>query len=622
MCGIVGYIGKNLAKEVLLEGLKRLEYRGYDSAGIALAIPNSQSTTNNQRRNAIRVIKALGKVVNLEEKLEGQKIEEAHSGIAHTRWATHGKPSERNAHPHTDDKRRVALVHNGIIENYKELKEELQKKGHHFTSETDSEVIAQLIGEKMKELSFEDAFFSVLKDLKGAYAVVAMSGEDPDKIIAARMSSPLVLGVGREEYILASDASAIVAYTDRVVYLDDGEVVILTPQGYSIRTLGNKQKHSKKVEILEWSTDQAQKQGYDHFMLKEIYDQPEAVTDTMRGRVILEEGNVRLGGLVNVAKRLRSIERIVIVSCGTARCAGLVGEYMLEEYAGIPTEVEYAHEFRYRKPLLDKKTAVIAISQSGETADTLAAVREAKNKGALTLGIVNVVGSTIARETDAGVYNHAGPEVAVASTKAFTSQLTTLALLTVFLGRQREMSLVMGQRILRELKMIPKKIQSILDDKVALQRVAKKYAEYENFFFLGRKYNHPVALEGAIKLKEISYAHAEGIATGELKHGPIAMIDKNFPSIFLVTDDSVYDKSLTGMEEVIARGGKTIAIVTKGDKRARKIATDTIEIPKTIEMLTPLISVIPLQLFAYYVAVSRKLDIDKPRNLAKSVTVE
>lgn len=625
MCGIVGYIGKGSASEVLLEGLKRLEYRGYDSAGMALAIPRTtekgKQTTVKNKNGKILVMKAVGKVTRLEEKLEGNKIT-AHSGIAHTRWATHGKPSEKNAHPHTDDKKRVVLVHNGIIENYKEIKIYLEKKGHRFSSETDSEVIAQLIGEKMKTVSFEEAFFSALRELKGAYAVVAMSGEDPNKIIAARMSSPLVLGVGKEEYILASDASAIVSYTDRVVYIDDGEAVILTQEGYSIRTLCNAEKMGKKVETLEWSPESAKKQGFAHYMLKEIFDQPDSITDTMRGRTVLEEGNARLGGLLKVENRLRDIERIVIVGCGTARHAGLVGEYMLEEYAGIPTEVEYAHEFRYRKSLLEKKTAVIAISQSGETADTLAAVREAKNKGALTLGIVNVVGSTIARETDAGVYNHAGPEVAVASTKAFTSQLTVLTLLTVLLGRQRDMPLVMGKRIIRELRALPGKVREILYAQKEIQKTAKKYAQYENFFFLGRKYNHPVALEGAIKLKEISYAHAEGIATGELKHGPIAMIDENFPSIFLAPNDSVYEKSMTGLEEVKARGGKTIAVVTKGDMHAKKLANDSIEIPKTLEMLTPILSVIPLQLFAYFVAVSRGLDVDKPRNLAKSVTVE
>lgn len=626
MCGIVGYIGKGSAKEALLEGLKRLEYRGYDSAGIALYVSKENQKNGSKKVREIKkgkvvVVKAAGKVSALGFALEKVRVD-SHAGIAHTRWATHGKPSEKNAHPHIDDAKRVALVHNGIIENYKELKDVLQKKGHRFVSETDSEVIAQLIGEKMKTQSFEESFFSALRDIRGAYAIVAISAEDPHKIIAARMSSPLVLGIGKDEYILASDASAIVAHTDRVVYIDDGESVILTPSGYSVRTLKNVRKRSKKVETLDWSSDQAQKQGFAHFMLKEIYDQPNSVTDTMRGRVLLESGNVRLGGLRLVGNRLRDIDRIILVGCGTARCAGLAGEYMLEEYAGIPVEVEYAHEFRYRKPILDKKTAVIAISQSGETADTLAAIREAKNKGTLTLGIVNAVGSTIARETDAGVYNHAGPEIAVASTKAFTSQLTVLALLTVLLGRQRGMSLVTGQRIVRELQNIPKKMQIILDDAESIKKIAKKYSKYEHFFFLGRKYNHPVALEGAIKLKEVSYAHAEGLATGELKHGPIAMIDEQFPSFFLAPNDSVYEKSITGIEEVRARGGKIIALATKGDARIRKAAHDVIEIPKTLEMLTPMLSVIPLQLFSYFVSVFRGLDVDKPRNLAKSVTVE
>ena len=620
MCGIVGYVGKKEAREVLVEGLKRLEYRGYDSSGIAL-IDERVKTSSKEGSAVVRVIKSLGKVACLEEKLL-KNTTSSHVGIAHTRWATHGKPSEKNAHPHQDDNRRVAIVHNGIIENYKELKEALQKKGHRFVSETDSEVIAQLIGDKMKKVSFEDAFFLALKELQGAYAVVAVSPYDPGKILAARLSSPLVLGVGKKEYILASDASAIVEYTDKVVYIEDNEVVRLTSSGYSLRTFSNKVKKEKEPQTLEWSSDQAKKGGFDHFMLKEIFQQPEALSDTMRGRVLLDEGVSRLGGLRLVEDQLRKIEKIVLVGCGTARCAALVGEYMLEEYAGIPTEVEYAHEFRYRKPILDKKTAVIVLSQSGETADTLAAVREAKQKGALTLGIVNVVGSTIARETDAGIYNHAGPEIAVASTKAFTSQLIALALLTVYLGRQRAMSLTMGRRILREIKMLPKKAQSILEDAPKIKKVAKKYARYENFFFLGRKYNHPVALEGAIKLKEISYIHAEGLATGELKHGPIAMIDKNFPSFFLATQDSVYEKSVTGMEEVAARLGKTIALVTKGDKKVSRIANDVLEIPKTLEMLTPILSVIPLQLFAYYVAVERGLDVDQPRNLAKSVTVE
>jgi glucosamine--fructose-6-phosphate aminotransferase (isomerizing) len=624
MCGIVGYIGKKNAQEVLLEGLKRLEYRGYDSAGMAILLQREiENTKRVQKKDdwQLRVVKAIGRVSNLEEKLS-EATSSAHLGIAHTRWATHGKPSEKNAHPHTDDAKRVALVHNGIIENYQELKEKLKKKGHRFVSETDSEVIAQLIGEKMKRFGFEEAFFEALHELRGAYAIVAMSPEDPGKILAARFSSPLVLGVGKEEYILASDVSAIVEYTDKVVYIEDGEVVVLTKEDYHIRTFANRHKNAKKPQKVEWTDQAARKNGFAHYMLKEIFEQPESVANTMRGRILCDEGIVRLGGLATVEERLRNIDRIILVGCGTARCAGLVGEYMLEEYAGIPTEVEYAHEFRYRKPILDARTAVIAISQSGETADTLAAIREAKRKGALTLGIVNVVGSTIARETDAGVYNHAGPEVAVASTKAFTSQLVVLALLTVYLGRQREMSLVMGQRIVRELALLPQKIQTILKSSETIRSAAKAYAKYDHMFFLGRKYEHPVALEGAIKLKEISYIHAEGLATGELKHGPIAMIDASFPSLFLAPQGSVYEKTLSGMEEVKAREGKVIAIVTKGDKKAKKIADTVLEIPKTLEMLTPILSVLPLQLFAYFVAVHRGLDVDKPRNLAKSVTVE
>ena len=619
MCGIVGYIGKKDARRVLLEGLKRLEYRGYDSSGVALM--GNQGDLSEKKQSFLKVIKAVGKVVCLEEKLGKEKLS-SRMGIAHTRWATHGKPSEKNAHPHQDDSGHVAIVHNGIIENYKELKEKLEKKGHIFVSETDSEVIAQCIGDKMKTKSFEEAFFLTLKELRGAYAVVAMSPSDPEKILAARFSSPLVLGVGKEEYILASDVSAIVEYTDKVVYIEDNEAVLLTPQGYSLRTFSNRVKGERKIETLEWSSDQAKKSGFAHYMLKEIFQQPETLTDTMRGRILFEEGNVRLGGLASVEKKLQGIRKIILVGCGTARCASLVGEYMIEEYAGIPVEVEYAHEFRYRKTLLDKKTAVIVLSQSGETADTLACVREAKQRGVLTLGIVNVVGSTIARDTDAGVYNHAGPEIAVASTKAFTSQLVVLALLTVYLGRQRDMSLVMGKRILREIRTLPQKAQSILDNAKHIKKIAQKYSAYEHMFFLGRKYNYPVALEGSIKLKEISYIHAEGLATGELKHGPIAMIDKNFPSFFLATNDSVYEKSVTGIEEVKARSGKTIALVTKGDKKVAKMVDDVLEIPKTLEMLTPILSVIPLQLFSYYIAVKRGLDVDKPRNLAKSVTVE
>ncbi|XLQ20335.1 MAG: glutamine--fructose-6-phosphate transaminase (isomerizing) [Candidatus Moraniibacteriota bacterium] len=608
MCGIVGYIGKdNKAGEVLLEGLKRLEYRGYDSAGICIIDKNKQKT-----------FRSIGKVDGLERKI-GNCCIDTNIGIAHTRWATHGKPSVKNAHPHSSGK--IHLVHNGIIENYQELKDRLIKKGHKFESETDSEVVAHLIDEYNNKNNFEDSVSNALRDIRGAYALVILHEDEPEKMIAVRNSSPLVIGVADNGFILASDASAIIQHTNKVIYLDDGELVVFTPDTYNVKTFGGRNK-KKKEQILDWDDEQAQKEGYDHFMLKEIFEQPNAVADAVRGRIIAKDGLARLGGLSSVEDKLRDIERIVIVSCGTSYCAGLVGEYMLEEYAGIPTEVEYASEFRYRKPLIDKKTAVIAISQSGETADTLAAIREAKNKGGLTLGIVNAVGSTIARETDAGIYNHAGVEVGVASTKAFTSQLSILVLLTVFLGRQRNMSLTMGKRILSELKKIPKKMDEVFEDEKNIKRIAKKYSKYSSMFYLGRKYNFPIAMEGALKIKEISYIHAEGYASGEMKHGPIALIDKDFPSIILAPKDSVYEKTLSAIEEIKARGGKIVAVTTSGTKEIEKYANDTIYIPKTLEILTPIISVVPLQLMAYYAGVSKGFDVDRPRNLAKSVTVE
>ncbi|HIP50047.1 MAG TPA: glutamine--fructose-6-phosphate transaminase (isomerizing) [Candidatus Pacebacteria bacterium] len=608
MCGIVGYIGKdNNAGEVLLEGLKRLEYRGYDSAGICVMDEDRE-----------RTFKAIGKVKILEKKI-GNCCIDTNLGIAHTRWATHGKPSVKNAHPHVSGK--IHLVHNGIIENYQELKEKLIKKGHEFYSETDSEVVAHLINEYNNKYDFEEAVIQSLGDIRGAYALVILHEDEPQKMIAVRNSSPLVVGVANDGFALASDASAIIQHTNRVVYLDDGEMVVFAPDTYKVKTFGGRYK-KKKEQILDWDDEQAQKEGYPHFMLKEIFEQPSAVVDALRGRIILSEGLAKLGGLNSVKDRLRDIERIVIVSCGTSYCAGLVGEYMLEEYAGIPTEVEYASEFRYRKPLIDKKTAVIAISQSGETADTLAAIREAKHKGGLTLGIVNAVDSTIARETDAGVYNHAGPEIGVASTKAFTSQLSILVLLTVFLGRQRNMSLTMGKRILSELQRIPKKIDQIFEDEKNIKRIAKKYSKYDSMFYLGRKYNFPIAVEGALKIKEISYIHAEGYPSGEMKHGPIALIDKNFPSVILAPKDSVYEKTLSAIEEIKARSGKIVAITTDGTIEVEKYANDTIYIPKTLELLTPLLSVIPLQLLAYYTGAKKGFDVDKPRNLAKSVTVE
>ncbi len=611
MCGIVGYIGTKKVIPILIEGLKRLEYRGYDSAGLAIV-----------EKNKISVWKSTGKVLELENKINGNKLIGT-IGIAHTRWATHGEPNDTNSHPHGDCKGNIWLVHNGIVENYQELKTSLQKKGHTFRSDTDSEVIAHLIEEFGKKLDFKDSVREALKRIKGTYGLAILHKKELDKIIIARLGSPLILGVGNGEYVIASDASAVVRYTSRVVYLEEGEMAVVEKNNYEIFSLKNKQKSiNKEVATLDWTTEKAQKEGFPHFMLKEIFEQPETVRNAIRGRLVVSEGKANLGGLKDVKQRLRKLEKIIIVSCGTSYYAGLVGECMLEEYAGIPVEVEYASEFRYRKQLLDERVAVLAISQSGETADTLAAIREAKERGALTLGVVNSVGSTIARETDAGVYNHAGPEIGVASTKAFTSQLSILALLTLQLGRQRGMSFVMGQRIAKEMDKIPKLIESILKQTEEINKIAKKYLSYNNFLYMGRKYNMPIAVEGALKIKEISYVHAEGYPTGEMKHGPIALIDEKFPSMFIVPQDSVYEKNISGMQEIKARKGKIIAIATVGDEEIKKIADDVIYIPKTLEMLTPLLSVIPLQLFAYYVGVGRGYDVDKPRNLAKSVTVE
>jgi glucosamine--fructose-6-phosphate aminotransferase (isomerizing) len=603
MCGIIGYLGKQNALPIVLDGLKRLEYRGYDSAGIFVCGHRSR-----------KAVKAVGKIEKLEQKLRNFSIE-GDCCLGHSRWATHGRPSIANAHPHTDCQKKIWLVHNGIIENYKELRERLEQREHQFRSETDTEVIAHLI-EEYQDYPLEEAVRLALKKVQGTYALAVVSTDEPEKIVVARNSSPLLIGVGQDEYIVASDAAAIVTHTKKVIYLDDGEIGVITPEGFRIFTL-DKRGVEKPINHIDWDITQAQKNGFAHFMLKEIFEQPEAIENSLRGRLIVDEGLAKLGGLEIAEKKLRQIKRLIITACGTAYYAGLVGEYMLEEYAGVPTEVELASEFRYRKPILDRNTALLAISQSGETADTLAAVEEAKRKGVLTLGIVNVVGSTVARQTEAGVYNHIGPEIGVASTKAFTSQLSVAALLTLFLGRQRQMSLIMGRRIAQELQKIPKYIKEIL-----IKKIAKKYSKYNNFFYLGRKYNYPIALEGALKLKEISYIPAEGYGAGEMKHGPIALIDKSFPSVCIVPSDSVYEKMISNIEEIKARQGKIIAIATKGDQRIKKLADDCIYIPKTLEMLTPILSVVPLQLFAYYMADLRKCDPDKPRNLAKSVTVE
>jgi glutamine---fructose-6-phosphate transaminase (isomerizing) len=609
MCGIVGYIGKQDAAPILVEGLKKLEYRGYDSAGISVISDNK-----------IFNVKSVGKVAILENKAAEKEILGT-IGIAHTRWATHGKPSDKNSHPHSDCKDDIHIVHNGIIENYRELREYLIKKKHKFRSETDSEAVAHLIEEFNKKLDFKNSVLETLKMIRGTYGLAIISRKEPDKIIVTRNGSPLVLGIGKDEFIIASDISAIVRYTDKVVYFEDGEVAVISRDNFEVTNIKNK-VIDKKVTTIDWSVEKSQKGGFAHFMLKEIFEQPESVENAIRGRLITKEGLAKLGGLGDISKRLLELDKIIIVACGTSYYSGLVGEYILEEYAGIPVEVEYASEFRYRKPILDKKTAVIAISQSGETADTLAAIREAKNKGALTLGIVNVVGSTIARETDAGTYTHTGPEIGVASTKAFSSQLSILVLLSLMLGRQRGMSLVTGKRIAQELKKVSKLIEKILKQSKDIKKIAKKYFKYSDFLYLGRKYNFPIAMEGALKIKEISYVHAEGYPSGEMKHGPIALIDEKFPSIIVVPHDSVYEKNISGMQEIKARGGKIIAIATEGDREIKKIADDVIYIPKTLEMLTPMLAVVPLQLFAYYVGVLKGLDVDKPRNLAKSVTVE
>jgi glutamine---fructose-6-phosphate transaminase (isomerizing) len=610
MCGIIGYIGKQNNPTLGLEALKRLEYRGYDSAGLAYY--------DTARGKVVRH-RAVGRISALGEKLKGEEPKGS-PFILHTRWATHGAPSAKNAHPHTDCTRTFFVAHNGIVENYQALKTGLIKKGHTFASDTDTEVLAHLI-EQHFDGNLLVAVRRALRQVRGTYGLVVISSHVPDELIAARMGSPLLVGVGDDEYFVASDPAGILAHTAKAVYLEDGEVVQLTAGGMVVRDANNNTREPD-ISGIEWTLEEAQKGGHPHFMLKEILGQPDSLRDTMRGRLLPKDGTVKLGGLEGVEGKLRAIKKLHIVACGTAYYAGLVGKYILEEYAGIPTEVELASEFRYRKPLLGPGSAVLAISQSGETADTIAALHEAKQKGALTLGIVNVVGSTIARDTDAGVYNHAGPEIGVASTKAFTSQLVVLAMFSVLLGRQRDMSLTTGKRIVEELQRIPAHIERILRTRNRIEQYAKTYASARNALYLGRKYNYPIALEGALKLKEISYIHAEGYAGGETKHGPIAMVDKRFPSVIIAPKDSVHEKILSNAEEIKARGGPLLVLTTSGNARIRPLTKDILYIPKTLEMLTPLLSVVPLQLLSYYVGVAKGYDVDKPRNLAKSVTVE
>ncbi len=609
MCGIIGYIGKQQALPIILDGLKNMEYRGYDSSGICVINATNRS----------QAAKGVGKISSLLDNLREKSIEGT-IGCGHNRWATHGGVTLANAHPHQDCSGTIWIAHNGIIENYKTLKSELVVQGHHFKSETDSEVLAHLIEKHAQVLPLEEAVRKTLQEVQGTYGLVVLKA-GTEKVVAARNFSPLLIGVGDNEYFVASDVSAVLKHTTKVIYLDDGEMAVLTPHSHRIFDLSNNLRNKPTADI-EWSFEEAKKTGFPHFMLKEIYEEPEAIENSIRGRLIHENGTARLGGLTNVLDKLKTTKRIIISACGTAYLAGLVGEYMLEEYAGIPTEVEWASEFRYRKPVFQEGDAFLAISQSGETADTLAALREAKEKGVLTLGIVNVVGSTIARDTHAGIYQHIGPEVGVASTKAFTSQVAILSLLSLLLGRQRNLSLVVGERIVSEMKKIPELIKKVIAQSEEIKKIAAKYQNFNNFLFLGRKYNFPVAMEGALKLKEISYVHAEGYSSGEMKHGPIAMIDQNFPSFFIAPSDSVYEKVVSNMQEVKARGGPIIAIATEGNQEILDITSDVIYIPKTLEMLTPLLSVIPLQLFAYHFGVLRGNDVDRPRNLAKSVTVE
>jgi glucosamine--fructose-6-phosphate aminotransferase (isomerizing) len=608
MCGIVGYSGQKQAFPILLDGLKRLEYRGYDSAGIAVG--DEYDVFN---------AKAVGEIKRLEEKIGGKEPAGKY-GIAHTRWATHGAPTELNAHPHTDCSGKIKLVHNGIIENSEELKKRLKQEGHTFYSDTDTEVAGHLM-EKFYNGDLSEAFRRTLSFIEGAYSFVVFHQEEPNRLMAAKKGSPLVLGVDDDGIIIASDVAAVVRQTRDVIYLEDGEIADIKGRQFHISTLDNqtKKKESQKVE---WSIEELEKNGYPYFMIKEIYEQPDTVRDSLRGRLLPEEGKAKLGGLDNVASGLKEVEEIIGVACGTASYACLVGECMLEEYADLPAKTLTGSEFRYRKHPFGRNSAVLAVSQSGETADTLASVKEANEKNITTLGVVNAVGSSIARSTVAGVYNHIGPEIAVASTKAFTSQLAIMALLTLYLGRMRSMSLSVGRRIARELEDLPRKIELTLKAEEKIKEIAEKYYQVSHFAFLGRKYNYPIALEGALKLKEISYIHAEGFAGGEIKHGPLALVDEKFPSLFISPQDSVYDKNISNIQEIKARRGDVIVVATEGDEGIKEIADEVIYIPKTLEMLTPILAVIPLQLFAYHMAVMGGKDVDKPRNLAKSVTVE
>ncbi|MEE8062434.1 MAG: glutamine--fructose-6-phosphate transaminase (isomerizing) [Gemmatimonadales bacterium] len=608
MCGIVGYVGPRPAAELILRGLRRLEYRGYDSAGLAVI-----------NGNGLAITKAAGKLSSLEKAL-GNGLPAGTVGLGHTRWATHGAPTTPNAHPHTDQTGRIAVIHNGIIENALAIRTALEQRGHSFTSETDTEVLAHLIGE-LYEGDLELAVAAALREVDGAYGIAVLSADEPDCLVAARKGSPLIVGVGEGEWFVASDASALLEHTRSVVYLDDGEMVVITRDGYRVRDL-DAVEIPKEVNLIEWDLATIERGGFEHFMLKEIFEQPQSLRNTLSGHLLEDEGTSRLEGLNLTNDELKQIDQIIITACGTSWHAGLIGEYMIEELARVPVEVEYASEFRYRNPVVDEHTLVIGISQSGETADTLAALKEAKNRGARTIGLVNVVGSTIAREVDGGTYLHAGPEVGVASTKAFTSQVGALALFTLRLARLKNLSILQGRQFIEALDALPGQIEQILERADEIKDLANQFLTTSNALYLGRGVNFPVALEGALKLKEISYIHAEGYPAAEMKHGPIALIDENMPVVFIAPRDAVHAKIVSNIEEVKARGGRVLALINEGDEEIERLADATFTIPETLDLLTPVLTTVPLQLLSYYVAIRRGCNVDQPRNLAKSVTVE
>jgi glucosamine--fructose-6-phosphate aminotransferase (isomerizing) len=623
MCGIVAYVGRKVAQPLLIEGLKRLEYRGYDSAGIAVIDTTGQ----------MHIRRAVGRISALESELgNGSALPAGHVGMAHTRWATHGAPTQVNAHPHSDNAGRIALVHNGIIENYASLKKLLSEKGYHFYSQTDTEVLAVLVGDLYDALQAQNhlqpgtsllqrAVQAALHEVEGTYGIAVVCKNEPDTLVVARKGSPLIIGVGKDEYVVASDASAIVEHTTQVIYLNDNEMAVLKPDSFRTSTIDDIQV-SPVITQLESKLEEYELGDYPHYMLKEIFEQPNSIRNCLRGRAEQREGRIVLGGISNFARELVKARRFILTGQGTAWHAALVGDYLFEDVAKVVTEATYASEFRYRNPLVEEGTVCVAISQSGETADTLAALREAKEKGALGLGVVNVVGSTIARETDAGVYLHAGPEIGVASTKAFTAQCVVLTMMALFVGRRKYMSQAQCQEMIDGLCAIPDQMRKVLEQNARIKEIAETFCDRENWLFLGRGYHYPVALEGALKLKEISYIHAEGMPAAEMKHGPIAMITDGMPVVFVATRGVQYDKVVSNIEEVRARGGVVIAVATEGDRQIERHSDHVVYIPHALEPLQPLLSVVPLQLLAYHAAVARGCNVDKPRNLAKSVTVE